>query len=145
MDKANQDAWFKAFDEGNFEAGMHWTNGGATPYDIYENIMDGAILKPVGTGGVAGNYGRFNSPEATTALQEYANADRRGHPHHGAEHAAEDHGRADADDPDLGERRWSVQHQELDGWPTGRPVRAAAADPAERAGDRPEAQAGLTR
>ena len=75
MDKANQDAWFKAFDEGNFEAGMHWTNGGATPYDIYENIMNGAILKPVGTGGVAGNYGRFNSPEATKALQEYANAE----------------------------------------------------------------------
>jgi peptide/nickel transport system substrate-binding protein len=74
VDKANQDAWFKAFDEGNFQAGMHWTNGGATPYDIYQNIMDGKILKPVGKGGVSGNYGRFNSPEATKALDEYANA-----------------------------------------------------------------------
>jgi peptide/nickel transport system substrate-binding protein len=74
VDKANQDAWFKAFDEGTFEAGMHWTNGGATPYDIYQNIMDGAILKPIGTGGVSGNYGRFNSPEATKALADYANA-----------------------------------------------------------------------
>jgi peptide/nickel transport system substrate-binding protein len=74
VDKANQDAWFKAFDEGNFDAGMHWTNGGSTPYDIYQNIMDGKILKPVGKGGVSGNYGRFSSPEATKALDEYANA-----------------------------------------------------------------------
>lgn len=74
VNKANQDAWFKAIDEGRFDAAMHWTNGGATPYDIYQNIMDGSILKPVGTGGVSGNYGRFNSPEATKALQDYANA-----------------------------------------------------------------------
>ncbi|WP_328518742.1 ABC transporter substrate-binding protein [Kribbella sp. NBC_00359] len=74
VDKANQDAWFKNIDEGNFDAAMHWTNGGATPFDIYQNIMDGKILKPVGKGGVSGNYGRFNSPEATKALDEYANA-----------------------------------------------------------------------
>jgi len=74
VDKANQDAWIKAVDEGNFDAAMHWTNGGATPYDIYQNIMDGTLLKPVGTGGTAGNYGRFSSPDATAALQQYANA-----------------------------------------------------------------------
>ncbi|WP_432940058.1 ABC transporter substrate-binding protein [Kribbella sp. CA-253562] len=74
VDKANQDAWFKAVDEGNFDATMHWTNGGATPYDIYQNIMDGKILKPVGKGGVSGNYGRYNNPEATKALDAYANA-----------------------------------------------------------------------
>jgi peptide/nickel transport system substrate-binding protein len=74
VDKANQDAWFKAVDEGNFQATMHWTNGGATPYDIYQNIMDGKILKPVGKGGVSGNYGRYNNPEATKALDAYANA-----------------------------------------------------------------------
>jgi len=74
VNKANQDAWFKNIDEGRFDAAMHWTNGGATPYDIYQNIMDGSILKPVGTGGVSGNYGRFNNADATKALQDYANA-----------------------------------------------------------------------
>jgi peptide/nickel transport system substrate-binding protein len=74
VDKANQDAWFKNIDTGNFQAAMHWTNGGATPYDIYQNIMDGAILKPIGTSGVNGNYGRFNNPDATKALNDYANA-----------------------------------------------------------------------
>jgi peptide/nickel transport system substrate-binding protein len=74
IDKANQDAWFKNIDTGNFDAAMHWTNGGATPFDIYQNIMDGKILKPIGKAGVSGNYGRFNSPDATKALDQYANA-----------------------------------------------------------------------
>lgn len=74
IDKADQNAWFGNVDTGNFGGVLHWTNGGATPYDIYQNIMDGALYKPVGTAGVGGNYGRFQSPEATTALQQYATA-----------------------------------------------------------------------
>ncbi|HEX4702946.1 MAG TPA: ABC transporter substrate-binding protein [Pseudonocardiaceae bacterium] len=74
IDKANEDAWTKDVDTGQFDAVMHWTNGGATPYDEYENIMDGAIFKPTGASGVSGNYGRFQSTAATTALQQYANA-----------------------------------------------------------------------
>ncbi len=74
VNKEDQDAWFKDVDTGNFDAVMHWTNGGATPYDIYQNIMDGAILKPIGTSGVAGNYGRFDSKDATAALKAYATA-----------------------------------------------------------------------
>jgi peptide/nickel transport system substrate-binding protein len=73
IDKANQDAWFDAVGKGNFDAVMHWTNGGATPYDMYENVMNGAQLQPIGTT-ASGNYGRFNSPDATAALKAYANA-----------------------------------------------------------------------
>lgn len=74
VNKEDQDAWFKDVDTGNFGAVMHWTNGGATPYDLYQNIMDGAILKPIGTSGVAGNYGRFKNDDATAALKTYATA-----------------------------------------------------------------------
>jgi peptide/nickel transport system substrate-binding protein len=74
INKENQDAWFKDVDTGNFDAVLHWTNGGATPYDMYENIMDGALYKPVGAAGVGGNYGRFQSPDATAALKQYATA-----------------------------------------------------------------------
>jgi peptide/nickel transport system substrate-binding protein len=74
VDKANQEAWQKAVEEGTFDATFHWTNGGTTPYDIYQSIMDGALLKPVGTASPQGNFGRFNSPEATRALRDYANA-----------------------------------------------------------------------
>ncbi|NEE42706.1 ABC transporter substrate-binding protein, partial [Streptomyces sp. SID7982] len=53
---------------------LHWTNSGATPYDMYQNIMDGAIAQPIGKSSQAGNFGRFKNAEATAALKEYANA-----------------------------------------------------------------------
>jgi peptide/nickel transport system substrate-binding protein len=74
INKADADAWFTAIANGSFQAAMHWSNGGATPYDMYENIMDGASLVPIGSAANSGNYGRFNSPEATAALKQYANA-----------------------------------------------------------------------
>jgi len=74
VEKANQDAWFKNVEAGNFEATFRWTEGGATPYDIYRTIMDGAQLKPIGTASPAGNFGRFKNPEATAALRAYAAA-----------------------------------------------------------------------
>ncbi|MFE9206498.1 ABC transporter substrate-binding protein [Micromonospora sp. NPDC007230] len=74
VDKANQDAWFRNVEQGNFDATFRWTEGGATPYDIYRTIMDGSQLKPIGTASPAGNFGRFNNQQATDALRSYANA-----------------------------------------------------------------------
>ncbi|BFP51962.1 ABC transporter substrate-binding protein [Streptomyces sp. CMC78] len=68
------EAWGADVANGNFDATLHWTNSGATPYDMYQNIMDGAILQPIGKSSQTGNFGRFKSPEATAALKEYANA-----------------------------------------------------------------------
>ncbi|WNF29796.1 ABC transporter substrate-binding protein [Streptomyces sp. C11-1] len=68
------EAWGTDVANGNFDATLHWTNSGATPYDMYQNVMDGAILQPIGKSSQAGNFGRFKSPEATAALKEYANA-----------------------------------------------------------------------
>ncbi|MEU7532317.1 ABC transporter substrate-binding protein [Saccharothrix sp. NPDC042600] len=74
VDLQNADSWTKALDVGDFQAAMHWTNNGPTLYDIYQSIMDGALYKPIGTGGINGNYGRYESAEATKALQDYATA-----------------------------------------------------------------------
>lgn len=74
IDKADQDAWFTNIANGKFQAAMHWSSGGSTPYDMYENIMDGALLTPIGQAANSGNYGRFNNPDATQALKDYANA-----------------------------------------------------------------------
>jgi peptide/nickel transport system substrate-binding protein len=74
VDKANQDAWTTGIDAGQFEGSMHWTNSGATPYDIYQSIMDGSLYKPIGTAGVNGNWGRYQNASATAALEQYANA-----------------------------------------------------------------------
>ncbi|MCU1679891.1 MAG: dipeptide/oligopeptide transporter periplasmic protein [Amycolatopsis sp.] len=70
----NQDAWTKSVDTGQFDAIMHWTDPGATPYDIYKDAMSGDLFKPIGTGGTTGNYGRYQNPDATAALATYANA-----------------------------------------------------------------------
>jgi peptide/nickel transport system substrate-binding protein len=74
VEKPNQDQWDASVQKGDFQATMRWTNGGATPYDIYQTVMDGSVLKPIGTASPGGNFGRFKSPEATTAIQAYANA-----------------------------------------------------------------------
>ncbi|MFF9577212.1 ABC transporter substrate-binding protein [Streptomyces rubiginosohelvolus] len=68
------EAWGTDVANGNFDATLHWTNSGATPYDMYQNIMDGAIAQPIGKSSQAGNFGRFKNAEATAALKEYANA-----------------------------------------------------------------------
>jgi peptide/nickel transport system substrate-binding protein len=74
VETMNQDAWTKSIDTGDFQGAMHWTNNGATPYDLYRDMMDGALYKPTGTGGINGNYGRYQNTEATAALATYANA-----------------------------------------------------------------------
>ncbi|MET0422490.1 MAG: ABC transporter substrate-binding protein [Actinoplanes sp.] len=74
VEKPNQDVWDANIQKGDFEGSMRWTNGGATPYDIYQTVMDGALLKPIGTAAQQGNFGRFKSPEASAALKAYANA-----------------------------------------------------------------------
>jgi peptide/nickel transport system substrate-binding protein len=74
VEKANQDAWFKNVEEGDFDATFRWTNGGSTPYDLYQTVMDGSLLKPIGTASPAGNFGRFDDKDATAALKAYATA-----------------------------------------------------------------------
>ncbi|MTE21702.1 ABC transporter substrate-binding protein [Streptomyces sp. TRM43335] len=68
------DAWTTAMNEGDFDASLHWTNSGATPYDMYQHVMDGELYQPLGKPSPGGNFGRFRDEEATKALQEYASA-----------------------------------------------------------------------
>ncbi|WP_062463346.1 ABC transporter substrate-binding protein [Demequina soli] len=67
------DTWWAAKSNGDFQAILHWTDTGATPYDIYSNIMDGRWLAPIGEA-ANNNFGRYDNPEATDALNAYANA-----------------------------------------------------------------------
>ncbi|MFZ4893013.1 ABC transporter substrate-binding protein [Plantibacter sp. Mn2098] len=73
VDTPDSDTWWADKGNGNFQAILHWTDTGATPYDLYSDIMDGRWLKPIGETADF-NFGRFDSPEATAALEEYANA-----------------------------------------------------------------------
>ena len=67
------DAWTDALATGDFDASLHWTNTGATPWDIYACVMDGAQYKPMGEK-ASWNFGRYKNEDATKALADYANA-----------------------------------------------------------------------
>ena len=73
LDTPDADSWWAAKAEGDFQAILHWTDTGSTPYDLYSDAMDGRWLKPVGEEADF-NFGRFDSPEATKALDAYLTA-----------------------------------------------------------------------
>jgi len=67
------DTWFADVASGNFTATLHWTDAGGTPYDAYSSIMNGSYYKAIGKT-AANNFGRFQSTDATNALNAYAAA-----------------------------------------------------------------------
>ncbi|GAA5203005.1 ABC transporter substrate-binding protein [Microbacterium jejuense] len=71
VDTPDSDTWWAAKQEGDFQAVLHWTDGGATPYDLYSDQMDGRFLKPIGEAADY-NFGRFDNADATAALADYA-------------------------------------------------------------------------
>ena len=68
------DTWFANMASGNFDAALHWTGSGSNPWHIYDDVMNGAYLDQAADGKVADNFGRYNNPEATALLKEYAQA-----------------------------------------------------------------------
>ena len=69
----DSDTWWADKSNGNFQAILHWTDSGLTPWDMYSDIMDGKWLMPIGESANF-NFGRYDNPEATAALAEYADA-----------------------------------------------------------------------
>lgn len=72
IDTPDSDTWWAAKSEGDFQAILHWTDTGMTPYDLYSDMMDGRWLKPIGEEADY-NFGRYDNAEATEALSAYAN------------------------------------------------------------------------
>ncbi|MFD0559622.1 peptide/nickel transport system substrate-binding protein [Stackebrandtia endophytica] len=71
VDALEPDVWFDAIAVGDFDGMLHWTATGVTPYEIFANCMDQAYYKELGES-ASWNFGRFDSPEATEALRDYA-------------------------------------------------------------------------
>jgi peptide/nickel transport system substrate-binding protein len=67
------DAWTAAVNTGDFQATMHWTNAGVTPWEMYSNIFDPAYNVPLGQDAVW-NYGRYQGADAAAAFKEYTDA-----------------------------------------------------------------------
>ncbi|WP_062305185.1 ABC transporter substrate-binding protein [Demequina subtropica] len=67
------DTWWNDKSVGDFQAILHWTDGGATPYDMYKSMMSQEWLVPMGEA-ANNNFGRFDSAEVTQALDDFAKA-----------------------------------------------------------------------
>ena len=74
VDTPDVDTWWEAKGTGNFQAILHWTDTGLTPWDIYSDVMDGSRLLPIGEQSEGFNFGRYDNPEVTTLLSDYATA-----------------------------------------------------------------------
>ncbi|WP_127794929.1 ABC transporter substrate-binding protein [Agromyces sp. LHK192] len=71
VDAIVQDTWFNdTIPFGNFQASLHWTDGGSTPWNMYSNIMDGASYVPLGET-ANWNFGRYKNDDVTAALATY--------------------------------------------------------------------------
>ncbi|MES1171531.1 MAG: ABC transporter substrate-binding protein, partial [Actinomycetota bacterium] len=71
VDGQDQDAWFDNIAKGNFQASLHWTDGGNTPWDLYRSILDGNQYVKQGEN-ANWNFGRYNNQATTDALQTFA-------------------------------------------------------------------------
>jgi peptide/nickel transport system substrate-binding protein len=69
----NPTNWFTDQATGNFDAMIRWSNNGPTPYYYYDNWMDYATSAPLGKS-AANNFGRFNNPQAQSALAQYVSS-----------------------------------------------------------------------
>ncbi len=69
--KGNPTVWAGDVANGTFDATIHWSNQGNNPYFFYSNWLDKTLSAPVGKP-AAGDFGRFNSPQAQAALTQFA-------------------------------------------------------------------------
>lgn len=72
IDMPDWGGWADPRDNGTFSAIIHWLEDSGTAYGLYTSTMDPRWISPEGKAGF--NFGRFDDPEATVALNTYANA-----------------------------------------------------------------------
>jgi peptide/nickel transport system substrate-binding protein len=69
----NPTVWQGDVTNGNFDAAIHWSNQGPTPYQIYDGNLDATLTAPVGKP-AATNIGRWNDPSTQQALAQFASS-----------------------------------------------------------------------
>jgi len=62
-------AWNQDMATGNFTLAEHWSNGGVTPYNLYDNWLDSALSSPTAA---TGDYEGLKNPAIDSALAQLA-------------------------------------------------------------------------
>ncbi|NNC12180.1 ABC transporter substrate-binding protein [Planctomonas sp. JC2975] len=73
IENPTADAWTDSLNTGNFQAAIHWTNGGVTPWESYADMFDPAYYVPIGQEAVW-NYGRYQNDAAKSLFTAYTDA-----------------------------------------------------------------------
>jgi peptide/nickel transport system substrate-binding protein len=71
----NPTVWAGDVANGTFDTTIRWPNQGPTPYVFYSGWPDKRLTAPVGKP-ATGDFGRFSSPAAQAALQQYESSGR---------------------------------------------------------------------
>jgi peptide/nickel transport system substrate-binding protein len=58
-------AWTNDVSSGNFQLTLHWSNGGISPYPLYDNWVDDSLVT---SSGASGDYERLKDPAIQTDL-----------------------------------------------------------------------------
>jgi peptide/nickel transport system substrate-binding protein len=64
-------AWNADMGSGNFSLAEHWSNGGVTPYNLYDNWLDSSLTKG---SAATGDYERLKNPAIDSQLAQVAGA-----------------------------------------------------------------------
>lgn len=67
------DAWTANLNVGDFDAALHWTDAGSTPYQTYASMFSPNYYAPLGKT-AAWNFGRYNDADAKKQFDAYINA-----------------------------------------------------------------------
>jgi len=68
------DAWNADVADGDFQMTEHWSNGGITPYNMYDGWLDSALSSGASAKAATGDYERLNDPALDTDLATLAGA-----------------------------------------------------------------------
>jgi peptide/nickel transport system substrate-binding protein len=63
--------WYTDLAAGNFDAVIHWSNQGPTPWDYFDYWMDDTLTAPIGKPAGA-DFGRYSNPQVQKLLAQYA-------------------------------------------------------------------------
>jgi peptide/nickel transport system substrate-binding protein len=66
--------WYTDLAAGNFDAIIHWSNQGPTPWDYFDYWMDNTLTAPIGKP-AGSDFGRYSNPQVQTLLAQYAGTD----------------------------------------------------------------------
>jgi peptide/nickel transport system substrate-binding protein len=69
----SNDAFTSALDNGQYDAGILWTNPGPTPYYIYDGLLRSTNSAPIGQSAPS-NYERWVDPATDKLLDQYASS-----------------------------------------------------------------------